>query len=291
MHLNFDLYGIVTVYLASCFGSWFIGSRLQGVAIFPPFVYNFKEVFIPVAFLVALVALSQFEKRKSRLLQASFAIVLAFFCYISTVALPILGCGGFIILLCLFHLSEYVLTAHFHPESVTVESFLLTNGWEYTVATACAILESVAQIIIMKETYEFIPKEVQLIGFVVAVLGLTMRILAWVTAGFSYNHAIVYEPRKEHKLVTWGIYAYFRHPGYAGWMIYTLGLQLLLRNFGCLLAFYYVCNSFFRDRIYEEEKAMIDIFEEKYRDYAYKTPIRFPFVEGYVPCGSTRRNT
>ena len=46
----------------------------------------------------------------------------------------------------------------------------------------------------------------------------------------SFTREIQVEKRKEHELVTKGIYACFRHPSYLGWFIWSAGTQVLLAN-------------------------------------------------------------
>lgn len=104
---------------------------------------------------------------------------------------------------------------------------------------------------------------------------------------------------------------YFRHPGYFGFMLWALGMQLLLVNPLCILAFTAVvlswpypplclaawqrhhdvklskvcCASpqlcrFFSERIAVEEDQLLSFFGSSYMDYAKQTPIRIPFVAG-----------
>ncbi|CAI5998763.1 unnamed protein product [Closterium sp. NIES-65] len=72
---------------------------------------------------------------------------------------------------------------------------------------------------------------------------------AMVTAGRSFTHDIHTEKRREHRLVTHGLYRWVRHPGYTGWFMWSIATQLLLVNPLCTLAFALVSWRFFAARI------------------------------------------
>lgn len=69
------------------------------------------------------------------------------------------------------------------------------------------------------------------------------------TAASNFSHRIEYLKRKEHKLVTHGVYRFIRHPSYLGWFWWIVGSQILLGNPLCAVGYSLVAWSFFHDRI------------------------------------------
>ena len=78
----------------------------------------------------------------------------------------------------------------------------------------------------------------------------------------------------EGQLVTDGIYRYIRHPHYSSTIILTLGLSLLLRSW---LALVFVALSvpaiWWGAR--EEERELVEIYGEVYREYLKRVTRRF----------------
>ena len=116
-------------------------------------------------------------------------------------------------------------------------------------------------------------------GVAMLFAGEVLRKVAVITAGRSFTHLIKVR-RREHagRLVTGGIYALVRHPGYLGFFVFALGSQVMLGNPLSLCAFYYVLSRFFADRIEFEEAALVHIFGEKYSRYAEGVWSGIPFV-------------
>ena len=78
------------------------------------------------------------------------------------------------------------------------------------------------------------------------------------TCGTNFNHLVEYKDRKDHELVTEGVYGISRHPSYVGWAYWAVGTQLILGNFLCLFGYAYVTFWFFSERIPDEEKTLIE---------------------------------
>jgi methanethiol S-methyltransferase len=78
-------------------------------------------------------------------------------------------------------------------------------------------------------------------------------------------------------LVTTGVYSVIRHPQYLGFLLITLGMNVLWLTLSTLLlwpalVFLYVRLS------QEEDKRMEEKFGEEYKDYRCKTPMLIPRV-------------
>lgn len=99
----------------------------------------------------------------------------------------------------------------------------------------------------------------------------------------SFTHIIARVKRRDHELVTSGVYRVWRHPGYAGWYYWCVSSQVLLMNPASLLAFAVVGSWFFRDRVTFEEDTLAAFFGRKYAEYAARTGIWIPGVRGAFP--------
>jgi protein-S-isoprenylcysteine O-methyltransferase Ste14 len=84
------------------------------------------------------------------------------------------------------------------------------------------------------------------------------------------------EIRKDHTLVTNGIYRYVRHPMYASQWVSALAQILLLQNWlaGPISLIVFIPSYLLRVRA--EEKMMLDTFGDQYREYMKK-------VGGVIP--------
>ena len=102
--------------------------------------------------------------------------------------------------------------------------------------------------------------------------------LPQVQAQHNFTHLIQLHKRPEHTLVTSGVYAWVRHPGYAGWTIWAVGTQLLLCNPLCTLAFAAAAWRFFDRRIRVEERLLASFFGDAWQQYRARVPSGIPGI-------------
>ncbi|KAE8980180.1 hypothetical protein PF010_g23222 [Phytophthora fragariae] len=175
-----------------------------------------------------------------------------------------------------FHLMEFMLTAAYRPANVSYESFLLNHSREYHLAVLFSCVE------FWLELY-FVPgwklhALVRPVGIALVIVGQFFRISAMSTAASNFSHRIEYLKRKEHKLVTHGVYRFIRHPSYLGWFWWIVGSQILLGNPLCAVGYSIVSWSFFHDRIPYEEQLLLAFFPDEYPAYKAGTISGIPFV-------------
>jgi protein-S-isoprenylcysteine O-methyltransferase Ste14 len=95
-------------------------------------------------------------------------------------------------------------------------------------------------------------------------------------ADLGRNWSVSLEVRKDHELVTRGVYRYVRHPMYASIWLFSLAQALFLPNwlagFGSLAPF----ALMYALRVAREERLMLDTFGDAYRDYMNRTPRLIP---------------
>lgn len=177
----------------------------------------------------------------------------------------------YVVAMCVYHWSEFLLTALHHPESVTFDSFLVNQSKEFGIAIVAGWIEFAVESFFLPYHWKF-NFLISALGLGMITLGQTFRSLAMYEAGPSFTHLVVYSKEPEHKLVTNGVYSLLRHPGYFGWFYWSLGTQVLLGNPFCLIAYFVVARNFFKNRIADEESALVGIFGSEYLRYRMQTP-------------------
>ncbi|RHY02000.1 hypothetical protein DYB28_012881 [Aphanomyces astaci] len=182
----------------------------------------------------------------------------------------------YVVCLTFFHFSEFISTAAFKPGFVSYESFLLNHSDAYHMALAAGCVE------FWLESH-FFPElkyihDVSSVGLFLIVLGASFRVGAMWTAKSNFSHRIEVAKRKEHTLVTHGVYKYIRHPSYFGWFYWSIGSQVFLCNPLCTLAYAAASWSFFKDRIPYEEELLLEFFPAEYPAYKARTFSGIPFV-------------
>eukprot|EP00887_Chlorella_sp_A99_P002647 scaffold6.g2647.t1 len=115
-------------------------------------------------------------------------------------------------------------------------------------------------------------------GLVAVLAGEVLRKSAMITARHNFTHMLQFRRRPGHALVTRGVYARVRHPGYAGWLLWAVGTQGVLCNPVCSAAFAALAWLFFRYRIAAEDLALERFFGEEWRRYWAAVPSGIPGV-------------
>jgi protein-S-isoprenylcysteine O-methyltransferase Ste14 len=113
---------------------------------------------------------------------------------------------------------------------------------------------------------------------------ITMIVALWLFwrahADLGLNWSITLEMRKEHELITHGVYRRIRHPMYAAIFLFAAAQGLLLENWlagwGGVVTF----GLLYLIRAPREERMMGEFFGESYRDYAGRTGRLWPRLWG-----------
>jgi protein-S-isoprenylcysteine O-methyltransferase len=156
----------------------------------------------------------------------------------------------FLATLSLFHFLEFWTTAQFNPKQATLESFLLTNGKRYQQAHTFAMFEALVTSFFLPGWQSAVnPPVLRFVGLIMIVVGQTVRTLAMVQAGSSFNHQVQSRRSADHLLVTTGMYGVFRHPAYFGFFWWGLGTQVVMGNAVSFIGYAGVLWWFFKTRI------------------------------------------
>lgn len=207
-----------------------------------------------------------------------------------------------------FHWGEFAVTAGWNFDKCSVDcvfsslslllslknyiAFLLENGSMYHIAHGTAVAEYLLTLYFfpsLKAPYRLI----SLFGIGMVLAGQTLRSAAMIHAATNFSHAVAFRKRAEHVLVTDGVYAWFRHPSYAGFFYWALGTQVVLLNPVSFLGYAIVMWRFFyrrtRGELFvldyhvadvraAEEAALIKFFGEQYVEYRKRVGTKIPFV-------------
>ena len=184
----------------------------------------------------------------------------------------------YVVCLCLFHFSEFFVTAVKQPKNLKYDSFLLNHSINYTLANIAAWGEYFVELWWWGGSVKCNAK-VACLGFIFVIAGQIVRSVGMWQCGENFAHEIMTSHEESHRLITSGIYGVLRHPAYFGWFYWTIGTQLLLCNPLCAIVYAYVSWNFFSKRIPFEEDLLRRFYGERYRDFCAKTVIGIPFIK------------
>ncbi|KAA1466335.1 ICMT-domain-containing protein [Dentipellis sp. KUC8613] len=184
--------------------------------------------------------------------------------------------GFFVAAWAAFHWGEFAVTAGWNREKCSVDSFLLDNGALYHIANGLALFEYLTTVF-WKSSMKQYPY-LSTLGVVMVIFGQALRSAAMIRASTNFSHSVAFRKRETHELVTDGVYAYCRHPSYAGFFYWALGTQLVLQNPFSFIVFVALLWRFFQKRVEAEEKALVGFFGQAYVDYRNKIGTMIPFI-------------
>lgn len=111
------------------------------------------------------------------------------------------------------------------------------------------------------------------LGALVGIAGLWLRQVAIVQLAGSYTLQLEIQPNQS--LVTSGVYAWVRHPGYTGLLFQFLAVQIALGCWPSVLALVPML-CLLPMRIGEEERLLVERFGPEYTAYAERVPALVP---------------
>ncbi|KAF8845841.1 ICMT-domain-containing protein [Paxillus ammoniavirescens] len=175
-----------------------------------------------------------------------------------------------------FHWGEFAVTAGWNLEKCSIDSFLLENGAMYHIANGTALVEYLVTLYFSPSSKSH--RYISFIGVLMALAGQALRTTAMAQASTNFSHAVAFRKRESHQLVTDGVYAWSRHPSYAGFFYWALGTQLVLQNIVSFVGFAIILWRFFYRRTRAEEKALVQFFGDDYEAYRRRVGTRIPFI-------------
>lgn len=114
-----------------------------------------------------------------------------------------------------------------------------------------------------------------IVGLALIVIGLAILLVAAGTLRRSYSSTLVI--RKDHQLITHGVYRFTRHPIYLGAIMVCIGVPVFASSLYGLLTMSALIPLLL-NRIRIEERMLTDEFGDAYRTYKEATSKLIPFI-------------
>jgi protein-S-isoprenylcysteine O-methyltransferase Ste14 len=114
-----------------------------------------------------------------------------------------------------------------------------------------------------------------MLGIILAILGVIIAIAARRKLASNWSSNV--EFKKDHTLITTGIYAYMRHPIYTGIACMGVGTFFVFHSLLSLL-FLVVMVTFCVFKLKKEEVLLMKHFPKEYPEYKKKTKALIPFI-------------
>lgn len=114
------------------------------------------------------------------------------------------------------------------------------------------------------------------IGILCMILGIVIRLTAVLTLKRAFTLNV--QTTNEQHLITTGIYHKIRNPAYTGSIMSMVGIALSLRNVLAtmlVILFSIICYSI---RIHVEETALMERFQDEFKEYVANTFRLFPYI-------------
>ena len=117
----------------------------------------------------------------------------------------------------------------------------------------------------------------QLVGIILTFVGALVAITARVELGSNWSMAWDYQVKKEHSLITTGIYHYIRHPIYTGMSIFIIGCELVVGSYLFIpMAVVLFGGSYVQAR---REEAILQVhFGKGYQAYKKQSKMLLPYI-------------
>jgi protein-S-isoprenylcysteine O-methyltransferase Ste14 len=114
-----------------------------------------------------------------------------------------------------------------------------------------------------------------IVVIVLLIVGLIIAIVARRTLAGNWSGQVAL--KKDHVLITTGLYQYVRHPIYTGMLMMILGTALSYGTLGATLGFLIILLGVLV-KLNEEEALMTQHFSQEYLSYKQRTKTLIPFI-------------
>ena len=118
---------------------------------------------------------------------------------------------------------------------------------------------------------------IQILGFILVILGVTESIVARKILDTNWTESYQYQIKKNHELITKGIYSYVRHPIYGGLLMFVPGALMVAESYifiPIIVLTLFIIEASSR----REEKLLTKHFGKKHTEYMKTTKKFIPFI-------------
>jgi protein-S-isoprenylcysteine O-methyltransferase Ste14 len=142
------------------------------------------------------------------------------------------------------------------------------------IIIAFIIMNSPSVYPLTMQLYPFV-QSLPFICDILVILGLIIAIMARKTLADNWSGSVTF--KKNHELITKGIYHYIRHPIYTGVLLMFLGSAILFDTVGALIGFVIIVVTFWL-KLKQEEELMTKHFGKEYTKYKQQVKALIPFI-------------
>jgi protein-S-isoprenylcysteine O-methyltransferase Ste14 len=150
----------------------------------------------------------------------------------------------------------------------------LSRYWHYVPLIVGALLLNIP---ISPLNFTLVPRSavVSILSSLCAVGGLAIAHIARRTLADNWSSVVTF--KRDHELVTRGIYHYMRHPIYTGVLLMVLATVLLVGTLGAVLGFLIIFVGLWV-KLKQEEALMERHFPAQYPEYKRRVKALLPFI-------------
>ncbi len=116
---------------------------------------------------------------------------------------------------------------------------------------------------------------VQIMSGICTIGGVSIAVIARRTLSSNWSGNV--ELKKNHELITTGIYHYVRHPIYTGVLLLEIGTLLVFPSLTSIFALVWI-SYLFTIKMIEEEKLLTTHFPKEYPAYKKRVKALIPFL-------------
>ena len=113
-------------------------------------------------------------------------------------------------------------------------------------------------------------------GVVLIIMGMVIRIIG--ERQLKKQFSLFVKIRKDHNLITTGLYKYVRHPLYSAAILAAIGGIIAFNSWLGCIAVVFLMTPALVYRIKIEEEALIKKFGKQYSDYKKKVKMLVPWI-------------
>jgi protein-S-isoprenylcysteine O-methyltransferase Ste14 len=150
----------------------------------------------------------------------------------------------------------------------------LSRYWHYGPLIVGALLLNIP---ISPLNFTLIPRSatISILSSGCAVAGLAIALVARRTLAANWSSVVTF--KRDHELITRGIYYYVRHPIYTGVLLMVLATVLLVGTLGAVLGFLIIFVGLWV-KLKQEEALMERHFPAQYPEYKRRVKALLPFI-------------
>lgn len=114
------------------------------------------------------------------------------------------------------------------------------------------------------------------VGVVTLIAGSLLRRHCWRVLGSSFTGDVRVRPYQ--RIASEGAYRFLRHPSYTGGILMNIGIGLSLGSWGSTVLLAVVSFAVYGYRIAVEERALLAVLGEPYREFMQRRKRLIPYV-------------